>query len=77
MPVVSNTSPILNLAIIGELSLLRDQFGEILIPRAVLEELRVEENLPGSKNVRDAIKAGWIRIETVKQDPLVRAMQRT
>jgi len=76
MPVVSNTSPILNLAIIGELSLLRDQFGEILIPRAVLEELRVEENLPGSKNVRDAIKAGWIRIETVKQDPLVRAMQR-
>jgi len=76
MPVVSNTSPILNLAIIGELSLLRDQFEEILIPGAVLEELRVEENLPGSKGVRDAIKAGWIRIETVKQDPLVRAMQR-
>ncbi len=76
MPVVSNTSPILNLAIIGEISLLRDQFGEILIPGAVLEELRVEENLPGSQGVHDAIKAGWIRIETVKQDPLVRAMQR-
>ena len=76
MPVVSNTSPILNLAIIGELSLLREQFGEVLIPRAVLEELRVEENLPGSKGVRDAIKAGWIRIEAVKQDPLVTAMQR-
>lgn len=76
MPVVSNTSPILNLAIIGELSLLRDQFGEILIPGAVLEELRVEENLPGSQGVRDAIKAGWIRIERVKQDPLVIAMQR-
>jgi len=26
--------------------------------------------------VRDAIKAGWIRIERVKQDPLVIAMQR-
>ena len=76
MPVVSNTSPILNLAIIGELSLLRDQFGEIMVPGAVLEELRVEENLPGSQSVRDAIKAGWIRIETVKQGPLVRAMQR-
>jgi predicted nucleic acid-binding protein len=47
-----------------------------LIPGAVLEELRVEENLPGSQGVRDAIKAGWIRIETVKQNPLVRAMQR-
>jgi len=76
MPVVSNTSPILNLAIIGELSLLRDQFGEILIPGAVLEELRVKEHLPGSQGVRDAIKAGWIRIERVKQDPLVIAMQR-
>ena len=76
MPVVSNTSPILNLAIIGELSLLRDQFGDVLIPEAVLEELQVKGNLPGSKDVRDAIKVGWIRIETVKQDPLVRAMQR-
>jgi len=76
MPVVSNTSPILNLAIIGELSLLRDQFEEILIPGAVLEELRVEENLPGSEGVRDAIKSGWIRIEAVKQDPLVKVMQR-
>lgn len=76
MPAVSNTSPIMNLAIIGELSLLRDQFGEVLIPGAVLEELRVEGNLPGSQSVRDAIKAGWIRIEEMKQDPLVRAMQR-
>jgi predicted nucleic acid-binding protein len=40
MPVVSNTSPILNLAIIDRLSLLREQFGEIYIPSAVLEELR-------------------------------------
>ena len=76
MPVVSNTSPIMNLAIIGELSLLRDQFGEVLIPGAVLEELRVEENLPGSQSVSDALKAGWIRIEAVKQDSLVRAMER-
>ena len=76
MPVVTDTSPIMNLAIIGELSLLRDQFGEVLIPRAVLEELRVEENLPGSQSVRDALKAGWIRIEAVKLDPLVRAMER-
>ena len=62
---VSNTSPIMNLAIIGELSLLRDQFGEVLISGAVLEELRVQENLPGSQGVRDAIKAGWIRIEAI------------
>ena len=62
MPVVSNTSPIMNLAIIGELSLLRDQFGEVLIPGAVLEELRVEENLPGSQIVCDALKDGGFEL---------------
>lgn len=45
MPVVSNTSPVLNLAIIGQLSLLHEQFGEIWIPPGVLDELRVEEDL--------------------------------
>lgn len=66
MPVVSNTSPILNLAIIGEIHLLREQFEEILIPEAVLEELHVEKDLPGSRAVRDAIKAGWIQTVAVK-----------
>ena len=51
MPVVSNTSPILNLAIVGQLSLLHEQFGEVWIPPAVLEELRVTEGLPGSEAV--------------------------
>lgn len=76
MPVISNTSPILNLAIIEELSLLRDQFKVVLIPEAVLDELRVEGNLPGSQGVRNAMKAGWIRVVPVKQEPLVRALQR-
>lgn len=58
MPAVSNTSPVLNLAIVGRLSLLRKQFREIMIPPAVLEELRVGEDLPGSQNVREAIDGG-------------------
>jgi predicted nucleic acid-binding protein len=39
MLVVSNTSPILNLAIIHRLELLRQQFGEVLIPPAVKETM--------------------------------------
>ena len=39
MLAVSNTSPIANLACIGRLHLLRVQFGEIWIPRAVETEL--------------------------------------
>jgi predicted nucleic acid-binding protein len=37
MPVVSNTSPLLNLAIKGQLDLLRHKFGNVLIPPDVHE----------------------------------------
>ena len=76
MPVVSNTSPILNLAIIGQLSLLQDQFGEIWIPPGVLDELRVEEDLPGSRVIREAIRAGWLQTKDVEDQVLVRVLQR-
>jgi len=75
MRVVSNTSPILNLAIIGQLELLHRQFGELWIPRAVLEELRSDENLPGSSAIQDAIKAGWIKVEKVRDHALVHALE--
>ena len=76
MPIVSNTSPILNLAIIDQLDLLREQFGEISIPPAVLEELRITENLPGSQHVREAIEAGWLGVETVQDHPFVLMLER-
>lgn len=46
MRAVSNTSPLLNLAIIGHLDLLRSQFDEVLIPPGVLKELRLGGTLP-------------------------------
>jgi predicted nucleic acid-binding protein len=38
--VVSDTSPVLSLARIGRLEILRSLYGEVLIPTAVYEELR-------------------------------------
>ena len=76
MPVISNTSPLLNLAIIDQLDLLRQQFGEILIPKAVLEELRVEEILPGSDHLREALVAGWLQVREVNNPSLVQLLQR-
>ena len=76
MPVVSNTSPLMNLAIVGQVLRLREQFGTIWIPVAVLEELRVEENLPGSKSVRAALDRTWLRVEEVKDQRLVQVLQR-
>jgi predicted nucleic acid-binding protein len=76
MPVISNTSPLLNLAIIDQLDLLRQQFGKILIPKAVLEELRIEEMLPGSDDLREALVAGWLQVREVNNPSLVQLLQR-
>lgn len=76
MLVVSNTKPLLNLAIIDQLSLLRQQFGQILMPTGVLEELRVEEALPGSAQLRDAIAAGWLQVQEVENKALVQLLRR-
>jgi hypothetical protein len=77
MPVVSNTSPLLNLALIGQLELIREQFGKVLIPSSVLAELRVDEALPGSHALRQAIQAGWIHVQPAKNRPLILSLERS
>ncbi len=76
MPIISNTSPILNLAIIDKLFLLRKQFGEIVIPPGVFEELRTDEELPGSRIIREAVRSEWIKIQRVNDLPMIRVLQR-
>ena len=76
MPVVSNTSPILNLAIIGKLSLLHEQFETIWIPSAVIDELRIQEELPGCSEIRKAIEEGWLTVIDVKDKDKVKLLNR-
>jgi hypothetical protein len=76
MPAVSNTSPLLNLAIIDRLPLLPRQLGQIWVPQAVVQELRLEEALPGSQAVREALEAGWLKIRPVDSERLVLALRR-
>jgi hypothetical protein len=66
----------MNLAIIGHLALLREQFGEVLVPRAVVEELRLAEDLPGNGEIREAIRVGWLQPREAKQQALVRSLRR-
>ncbi len=75
MPVVSNTSPILNLAIIGQLELLPQQFGQVQIPLAVLSELKVLEDRPGSKEIHAAVDTGWIEVQEVSSQLSVQLLQ--
>lgn len=77
MPVVSNTSPILNLAIVNQLERLRQQFSNIQIPNAVLDELRIEEERPGSQAIRIAVASGWIQVHRVQNTALVQLLQQT
>lgn len=64
MIVVADTSPILHLARVGHLNLVRATFGSVIIPRAVWSEL-VQLGTPAP--VADALRgAEWIG---VREDP--------
>ncbi|WP_404790867.1 DUF3368 domain-containing protein [Altericista sp. CCNU0014] len=71
MLIVSNTSPILNLAIIEHLDLIKQQFIQVIIPPGVLGELKVNEDRPGSLALRNAVSEGWIKIQPLTQSQTV------
>jgi predicted nucleic acid-binding protein len=64
MIVVSNSSPLIALAKIGKLHILRDLFGKITIPKAVWHEVVVKgKGKPGAEEVE---KAEWIKVREVE-----------
>lgn len=77
MTVVSNTSPLLNLSIIGRLDLVRSQFGKVLIPEAVRDELEMDSGRPGSAKLRTAVSEGWIRVQEVAERAHVRTLRQS
>lgn len=76
MLVVSNTSPIMNLAVVDLLNLLRQQFGEVFVPAAVIEELRLDTDYPGTDKIRQAISDGWLHQEVVENQQIILALKR-
>jgi len=74
MTVVSNTSPITNLAAIGQFDLLRMLYSRINIAQGVWEELNaMGKSWPGSQEVASS---EWICLHSVKNHFLVRALRR-
>lgn len=65
MRVVSNTSPVCNLAVIGRLELLRRKFGKVVIPEAVARELSALDHPDGRASIESALQAGWLTVEPV------------
>lgn len=72
MTVISNSSPLIYLSKAGRLHLLRDTFGEVMIPGLVYREV-VEKGIAGGHQdalmVRKGIEDGWIRVVEVMDEP--------
>jgi predicted nucleic acid-binding protein len=66
MVVVSNTSPLSNLAIIGRLEMVREQLGTVMIPLAVDVELGRNPNRNARAEVESAIAENWICVTALK-----------
>lgn len=73
MIVVSNTSPIINLAAVGQLQLLRQLYGQIIIPPAVHREIVVVgTGQPGAVQVESF---DWFETRSVLNQDLVASLQ--
>lgn len=64
-PFVADAGPLIALARVERLLLLRRLFGNGLIPPAVHRECRTESGRPGANRVGQALSAGWLRVAPV------------
>jgi hypothetical protein len=72
MIIVSNTSPLTNLAAIGQFDLLRHLYGRLHVAQGVWEELNAKaKSWPGRDEVAEA---DWIERHTVHNQALVTAL---
>ena len=71
MHIVSNTSPICNLAIVSRLDLLRAKFGSITIPSAVAMELSRLSHAKGAASIHAALAEGWLQVAPVPDRTLL------
>ena len=64
MIIVSDTSPVSNLLLIGRLELLRDLYQSVIVPKSVDEEIRLLNQF--GKDISKYENADWINVLTPK-----------
>ncbi|WP_254449403.1 hypothetical protein [Anabaena sp. UHCC 0253] len=73
MIIISNTSPISNLAAIGQLTLLQQLYGKVIIPQAVYQEILASGSTdPGTLALQTL---DWIQVIPVTNIVLVQTLQ--
>ena len=72
MIVISNAGPLIALARVKCLGLLRALLGKIVIPQAVYDEIVVKgKGKAGADKVRNAV-GGWVEVQKVRNEAMVR-----
>jgi len=66
--VVSNSSPLIWLAKIGRLKILRGLFGEIVIPMRVYEESALRKRSADAVLIGRAVEEGWIKVSEERME---------
>ncbi len=70
--IVSNSSPIISLGAIGNLSFLKRCFNEVIIPVGVYTEISRKGESPEFISLQKGIDERWIRIEKVDVLPILK-----
>ena len=75
--VISDASTLIHLVNIGRLGLLRDFFGQLVVPPAVWKEVvDLGEGRSGAEEIRRAGSSGWMTVEAPSDNAFVRALSR-
>jgi hypothetical protein len=73
LPVVSNTSPLIWLAKIGRITLLKKLFGEVIIPEEVYREAverGLQEGFSDALAIKECVDQGWIKISKLNENEI-------
>lgn len=77
MKAVLNAGPIISLSKISQFMVLKKVFDEILVPEAVSYEILSKgKGKIGSKELTQALQAGWIKVRKAKDQLAVKALQK-
>ena len=71
--VIADTSPLLNLALIDRLDLLRSQFSSLSVPETVRAELLAGD--AGTERLESLLESEFVSIATPQRDDLVRELR--
>ena len=74
--VVPDTGPLIALARVGRLDLLRRLYGQVVIPPAVHDELALDSDRPGARALAAALEAGWVAVQPATYPGIVSEVAR-